>query len=267
MLQKMLEHEHKVRDYLERLQTRQDGSALSIPNFLPPKVSLYCHDPSSFLFYSNFMFFMIMSIDKPGKQMKEMLAELAMVENEITRLESLITRLQAEVEHEKQMYKALGRHSLRTSHQSSQLLQKPNEKGTFDTKALHFISKAIKGDYHLSDFTHANDLKSAVFSSQKENRFREDGEEYREKVSKRNGALKPPSPLRDQPRHLTPRVCDHFKLCSSHKFLLLVMKFMAFIVFREIVILTFRLFFHRQLHYILKRKPIKDGNQTSCLRT
>lgn len=39
VLHKMLAHEQKVHEYLERLHHRQDGSALSIPNFLPPKVS------------------------------------------------------------------------------------------------------------------------------------------------------------------------------------------------------------------------------------
>ncbi|KAG8387641.1 hypothetical protein BUALT_Bualt02G0042500 [Buddleja alternifolia] len=186
VLHKMLAHEQKVHEYLQRLEHREDGSALTIPNFLPPK-------------------------------MKELLAELAMVENEITRLDSQINQLKDEMKHEKEVnmeskYKEWERETNKNRHDSSSLPPNPyitsrrsNEKVTFDTKALHFISKAIKGDYNMSDFS-ITDKKtnSKGFATQKENTFQEERGVFREKVSKRSGILKPPSPLRE-PRHPTPR--------------------------------------------------------------
>ncbi|KAK6163349.1 hypothetical protein DH2020_000213 [Rehmannia glutinosa] len=146
--------------------------------------------------------------------MKEILAELSMVENEITRLESQIKQLKSEVKHEKETnietkYKEWGRGTVKNRHESSPLpphpTKKPNEKVAFETKALHFISKAIKGDYHLSDFSmNEKTMNSKAFSSQKENTFHEDGGIFREKVSKRSGLLKSPSPFRE-PRNPTPR--------------------------------------------------------------
>ncbi|KAL0436409.1 UNVERIFIED_CONTAM: hypothetical protein Sradi_0348800 [Sesamum radiatum] len=186
VLHKMLAHEQKVHEYLDRLQHRQNGSALTIPNFLPPK-------------------------------MKEILAELAMVENEITRLESQIKQLRSDVKHEKEVnietkYKEWGRGALKNHRESSPLPPNPNNVGkrtndkvTFETKALHFISKAIKGDYHLSDFSmNEKTMSSKGFASQKENAFSEEGPTFHEKVSKRSGIIKAPSPLRE-PRHPTPR--------------------------------------------------------------
>ncbi|XP_057782502.1 uncharacterized protein LOC131000545 isoform X1 [Salvia miltiorrhiza] len=147
VLKKMLAHEHKVHEYLEHLHHRQDGSALTIPNFLPPK-------------------------------MKEILAELAMVENEITRLESQINQLRHQVKREKEgnMERKYKEWSL-----PPRRLNDEKEKVAFETKALHFISKAIKGDYHLTNNSNH---------------------------SKRSALLKPPSPspLRDTTsyRHPTP---------------------------------------------------------------
>ncbi|KAL0390084.1 UNVERIFIED_CONTAM: hypothetical protein Scaly_0365500 [Sesamum calycinum] len=148
----MLAHEQKVHEYLDRLQHRQNGSALTIPNFLPPK-------------------------------MKEILAELAMVENEITRLESQIKQLRSDVKHEKELnietkYKEWGRGALKNHRESSPLPPNPNN-----------VCKR------------SNDKG---FPSQKENAFSEEGPTYREKVSKRSGIIKAPSPLRE-PRNPTPR--------------------------------------------------------------
>ncbi|KAL7153908.1 hypothetical protein ABFS83_04G199100 [Erythranthe nasuta] len=177
VLHKMLANEQKVNEYLERIRHRKDGSALAIPNFLPSK-------------------------------MKEILAELAMVENEITRLESQIKHLRDEMQHEKESYNNYKEYSSPLPPNSSTVKNRknPNENVTFETKALHFISKAIKGDYHLSDFNNTNDNSNngLLFSNQKENKFQESRGIFREKVSKRNGILKNPSPLRE-PRHLTPR--------------------------------------------------------------
>ncbi|KAL8496586.1 hypothetical protein ACS0TY_020323 [Phlomoides rotata] len=164
VLHKMLSHEGKVREYLERLHSREDGSALSIPNFLPPK-------------------------------MKEIVAELAMVEHEIARLESQIKQLQ---HHKDDVHNEWGRRTSLKNHlvDANPLIisTRPNASTAFDTKALHFISKAIKGDYHLKDFSTNHKLI-------KENTSEEGARGlFREKISKRNGLLKPPSPL----RHPTP---------------------------------------------------------------
>ncbi|PIN18132.1 hypothetical protein CDL12_09204 [Handroanthus impetiginosus] len=146
--------------------------------------------------------------------MKEILAELSMVENEITRLENQIQHLQVEVKNEKEInlekkYKEWGRAALKNRHESSPLPPNPrrnNENAAFDTKALHFISKAIKGDYHHNDFSVIDKMiYSKAIPNQKENAFHEEGGlASREKLSKRSGLLKAPSPLRE-PRHPTPR--------------------------------------------------------------
>lgn len=152
--------------------------------------------------------------------MKELLAELAMVENEITRLESQISQLQDEMKLEKKAT---------AETKSKQLKQQPSsqndplgfpslpphpkesnkelkEKVPFETKALHFISKAIKGDYNLSDFSVSEKtLNSRILYDQKENQFQEEAEAYRNKGVKKSGMLKPASPFRE-PRHPTPRV-------------------------------------------------------------
>lgn len=41
MLQKMLKQEETMHEILERIHNGHDGSAISIPNFLPPKVCIY----------------------------------------------------------------------------------------------------------------------------------------------------------------------------------------------------------------------------------
>lgn len=141
--------------------------------------------------------------------MKEIVAELAMVENEIARLESQIKQLQRhkdDVNIHKNTYNEWGsRRSLRNHLDASTLppnphtSRRPNENAAsaaFDTKALHFISKAIKGDYHLTDF---NTNEKLI----KENTYEERGGLLREKISKRNGLLKASSPFRE-PRHPTP---------------------------------------------------------------
>ncbi|PIN00116.1 hypothetical protein CDL12_27382 [Handroanthus impetiginosus] len=135
--------------------------------------------------------------------MKELLVELTMVENEITRLESQINQLKAGAKHEKEVHSSMKskeweRKNHRDSPNPSINNRRSNEKVGFETKALHFISKAIKGDYKLSDFSIKDkSMNSKGFFSQKESTFHE------EKVSKRSGMLKMPSPLRES-RHLTP---------------------------------------------------------------
>jgi hypothetical protein len=150
--------------------------------------------------------------------MKVHLAELAMVEGEISRLEAEISQLQNSLKHEQQVTKE----SQSKQWQHGTLLQYPsvlttnpapinkggNEMMAYETKALHFISKAIKGDYNLNDFgSTVADRKlgnSRGFDDQKENHVRE-AAIFQDKVPRKSGMLKPSSPLRD-PRHPSPKV-------------------------------------------------------------
>ncbi|XP_024925144.3 uncharacterized protein LOC107406223 isoform X2 [Ziziphus jujuba] len=183
--EKMLSQE-KVHLVLEHVQNRHiKGSALSIPNFLPPKV-------------------------------KELLAELAMVEGEITRLENQISQLQLGLKQEQEANKESKYRQWphgtpynpvsRSSHFTfpSPMNNAVHERMAFETKALHFISKAIKGDYNLSDFS--LDEKKGILQrsdDQKENYFNED--KFQDKVPRKSGTLlKPASPLRD-PRNPSPK--------------------------------------------------------------
>lgn len=156
--------------------------------------------------------------------MKELLAELAMVENEITRLENQISHLQSQTKKEKEREISHGLPSLPSNPKKNS--KELKEKVSFETKALHFISKAIKGDYNLNDFsTTDNNNKSTNSnsnSSLSSKRFSDDNNHYKEKhlqfqdevetfktkaTFKKSGGgggfLKSPSPMR-QP---TPRVC------------------------------------------------------------
>ncbi|GJT14636.1 putative ternary complex factor MIP1 [Tanacetum coccineum] len=184
-LQKMLDHEEKVGEILKRTYERQDHAALHIPNSLPPK-------------------------------MKELLTELAMVENEITRLESQISHLQTDLDKEKEATKESktkqGQFCLipNASLAPTTPLLSPKTRGygdklSFETKALHFISKAIKGDYSLRDFNSHDKTKTKTvsFSEQKENYANDEDFGARSRTPRRTGILKPPSPARE--RHVTPK--------------------------------------------------------------
>ncbi|XP_040969215.1 uncharacterized protein [Gossypium hirsutum] len=183
MLQKMLNQEEKMLEILTRVHHQEAGSSISIPNFLPPKT-------------------------------KELLAELAMVEGEIARLESQISQLQLDLKQEKEATQAkqwqpgslmsyLQGHPSTTSNPNP-IKQGGQEKVVFETKALHFISKAIKGDYTLSDFSLNERMDSRLLSEQKENQFQ--GEvKFQERVPRKSSLLKAASPLRD-PRHPSPKL-------------------------------------------------------------
>ncbi|KAJ7947843.1 Ternary complex factor MIP1, leucine-zipper [Quillaja saponaria] len=187
LLQMRLHQEEKVHEILEMAHARQNGAAISIPNFLPPK-------------------------------MKELLAELAMVEGEIARLESQIVQLQAGLNHEKEVTKepkskiwssgtlsnSFGQLLTATNPSPSPINRSFNEGMAFETKALHFISKAIKGDYKLNDFS-LNDksISTRPFADQKENNFHEDVK-IQDRFPRKRGIQKPSSPLRDT-RHPSPK--------------------------------------------------------------
>jgi len=153
-------------------------------------------------------------------QIRELLGELVMVESEIARLESQISQLQAGLKHEQEVIKESksktwnqGNLSNSNNHLSTSPVPNPSpirrsvqERMAFETKALHFISKAIKGDYNLNDFSlndKAGFLKTSV--EHKENKFQEDVK-FQERIPRKNGIVKPPSPMRD-PRHPSPKVC------------------------------------------------------------
>ncbi|RDX74319.1 hypothetical protein CR513_45951, partial [Mucuna pruriens] len=188
MLQRLLDQEEKFHEILEMVHNRPNGSAISIPNFLPPK-------------------------------MRELLGELVMVEGEIARLEYQISQLQAGLKHEQEVTKESksktwnqGNLSNSNNHLSTSPLPNPSpirrsvqERMAFETKALHFISKAIKGDYNLNDFS-LNDKTGFLRTSveQKESKFQEDGK-FQERLPRKNGIVKPPSPMRD-PRHPSPKL-------------------------------------------------------------
>jgi len=157
-------------------------------------------------------------------QMRELLAELVMVENEIAKLESQISTLQTGLKHEQEVTKESKSKiwnqgnlmSNSNNHLPTSTITNPSsvqrsssnvhERMAFETKALHFISKAIKGDYNLNDFS-LNEKTGFSKNSveHKENSFQEDVK-FHERVTRKNGAVKPPSPMRD-PRHPSPKVC------------------------------------------------------------
>ncbi|XP_030448064.1 uncharacterized protein LOC115670840 isoform X1 [Syzygium oleosum] len=189
MLQLLLSQEEKVREILERVQSRKNGSTNAIPKFLPPKI-------------------------------KELLAELAMVEDEIARLEGQISRLQANLKNEEEATKeAKSRQTkipefpsnphpasgyLSYTPSPSPLNRVVPERMAFETKALHFISKAIKGDYNIKDFTLIEKTgNSRQFSDQKENHFLEDAK-FHDRLLRKSRMLKPALPLQDL-RHPTPK--------------------------------------------------------------
>lgn len=135
-----------------------------------------------------------------------------MVEGEIARLERHIRELQSGLKQEKEdarNCKNIQGQFQTSINGSTRMLPShtnatPSRTGTstaerlsFETKALHFISKAIKGDYNLGSSRELSELK--------ENCLHE-GVRFLEKIPRRSGLLKPPpSPLRDM-RHPTPRV-------------------------------------------------------------
>ncbi|KAL0533994.1 hypothetical protein IC582_028271 [Cucumis melo] len=181
MLQKLLNQEEKVHEILEGINKQQNGSAIGISNLLPPKV-------------------------------KEMLAELAMVESEIARLEIQITQLRKDLKIEQQ-------HTTKSKQWSSEqqpqtnnnnkppLNWNPISKTTFDTKALHFISKAIKGDYALNHHFKLDNSKNNELDPRDAKDSHHPLHEvklHERSVSRKSGLLVASSPLRD-PRHPSPK--------------------------------------------------------------
>ncbi|PRQ33489.1 putative ternary complex factor MIP1, leucine-zipper [Rosa chinensis] len=170
LLQRLLNQEekvHEVLDYAYSRKTSESASAIRIPRFLPQKT-------------------------------KELLAELAMVEGEISRLEDQIRQLKLGLQQEEQGTKE----SKARQWQHDENLSLMNrgvhlERKGYETKALHFISKAIKGDYELNNELNLNEKMENLrsFSDQKENYFYEEVR-LQSMVPRKGGLLRAPSPSR-----------------------------------------------------------------------
>ncbi|KAG8471453.1 hypothetical protein CXB51_036696 [Gossypium anomalum] len=144
MLQNMLNQEEKMHEILTQFQLQEDGSSICIPDFLPPK-------------------------------MKELFTELAMVESEIAHLETQISQLKHGLNQE---HEVIITKEKTPSKQKNPIMQDKQENMVFETKALHFISKAMKGDYTLSDFMSLNETMG------------NSGALFQEKIPKKSGYFK-----------------------------------------------------------------------------
>ncbi|XP_020261376.1 uncharacterized protein LOC109837505 isoform X1 [Asparagus officinalis] len=186
-LQNVLQDEEKVHQVLERALLPQNGrSPLHIPSFLPKKT-------------------------------KELLAELVMVEEEISRLENEIRKIRkvssqikevqanmsAEVISCKQSNGAL------TSLDKS-LVQADNgtkskayeEKVALETKPMFFINQAIKGDYSIHGFTDKGKKDDKNDSISKKEGRKISG--LQERIPKKSGAIEKQSSPKP-PRNSSPR--------------------------------------------------------------
>ncbi|XP_068646164.1 uncharacterized protein [Aristolochia californica] len=181
-LQKILDHEEKVNVVLKSAMHESGGSISQIPSFLPPK-------------------------------MKELLAELAMVESEIARLEGEISNLQkgldrAQVVAEAPSWKQYQTSRLSNVSSSEQSTHPPRHptprpqsghlRQPSEARAMYFINQAIKGDYPVNGFM-KNDKNESSADQRKNNQ---------ESVSKKSGVLierplstqnLPPKPTKSKP--------------------------------------------------------------------
>ncbi|XVF46298.1 hypothetical protein PTKIN_Ptkin03bG0016700 [Pterospermum kingtungense] len=158
MLQKMLNQEEKMHEILTRVHHQGDGSSLSIPSFLPPK-------------------------------MKELLAELAMVEGEIGRLETQISQLQLGLKQEQEVTKETKSKQWKPGSLMSNLQGLPSIN---QSPLKQFRQEKRMGNSRV------------LVSDQKENQYQGEVRSLQERIPRKSGLLKPPSPLRD-PRYPTPK--------------------------------------------------------------
>ncbi|XP_050368399.1 uncharacterized protein LOC126786587 isoform X2 [Argentina anserina] len=191
LLQTVLNQEEKVHEVLEYAYNRkssESASAIQIPTFIPQKA-------------------------------KELLAELAMVEGEISRLEDQIRKLKLGLKQEEQATKESkarqGQHDEKLSLTKRGVHH--DSKG-YETKALHFISKAIKGDYDLHNEHSLTQKMENLrhFSDQKENSFYEDVR-VQSKVPRKGGFISAPSPspLRASRHTSVPKLREVKQVISS----------------------------------------------------
>ncbi|XP_068640913.1 uncharacterized protein [Aristolochia californica] len=150
-LQKFLDHEEQVHVVLKSAVHESGGSISQISSFLPPK-------------------------------MKELLAELVLVESEIARLEGEISNLQKGVESAQvvseapssKQYQMSRLNKVSSSEQSTIPPRHPTPRPqsghlrqAFEARAMYFINQAIKGDYTMNGFTKNN--KNANSTDQRKN--------------------------------------------------------------------------------------------------
>ncbi|KAK9168730.1 hypothetical protein Syun_000870 [Stephania yunnanensis] len=173
MLHKMLDQEEKVHEILEQMLHRNVSSSVHIPSFLPPK-------------------------------MKELIAELVVVEDEIVHLEEEIRRLKSSLSQEQDMSKDSMSKKCRDEIVRDSNFEfivpsnlTPMSKGlheriTFDIKSLYFISKAIKGDYTQNGFNSIEKKENSKRTStyKKKN----SSPDVQEKELKKSGMAKPEPP-------------------------------------------------------------------------
>ncbi|KAK9158476.1 hypothetical protein Scep_005050 [Stephania cephalantha] len=173
MLHKMLDQEEKVHEILEQMLHRNVSSSVHIPSFLPPK-------------------------------MKELIAELVVVEDEIVHLEDEIRRLKSSLSQEQDMSKDSMSKKCRDEIVRDSNFEfivpsnlTPMSKGlheriTFDIKALYFISKAIKGDYTQNGFNSIEKKENSKRTSTYKKKY--SSPDVQEKELKKSGMAKPEPP-------------------------------------------------------------------------
>ncbi|XP_057526822.1 uncharacterized protein LOC130805974 isoform X1 [Amaranthus tricolor] len=178
-LQNMLRHEEKIREVLQQVYNRKAGMPFHIPDHLPPR-------------------------------MKELLAELVMIEDEIDGLETQIDQLRKDVkiEHEsskdiklKQSLQLQSTRLVKTNQTRNNNKNNNDNRVGYETRALHFISKAINGGYGLNDFTiNEKNTASPIIREGNLSPYIQQPKQsgvHDQRVSKKSGSLKPSaSPLR-----------------------------------------------------------------------
>ncbi|KAL6000492.1 hypothetical protein ACLOJK_024191 [Asimina triloba] len=192
-LRKMLDYEEKVHEILENAA---QGNVRSIPSFLPPK-------------------------------MKELLAELAMVDEEIVRLEHEISTLQSQ--DQKPFHDASKSQQRPTDpslfspfHQSLAPLRPyidakwTHERGPSEARALFFINQAIKGNYSTTtsngDFAMGSERirQSTGIFDNKGGQIKEVGLLQDHKMSRKSGTIEKPTSHKLPPKHPSAKVSAAF---------------------------------------------------------
>lgn len=165
-------------------------------------------------------------------QTKELLAELVMVEEEISRLESEIDKIKKssnefrEVQGNKPLELVIPRDQLRISLTSldQPLLPPPSHATvileekvtTLETKPMFFINQAIKGDYSIHGFSVKGKNENITDSTNKKENKKTS--RLHEINSKKSGAIEKQQSSPKPPRHSSPWVslCTYDSLQVTH---------------------------------------------------
>lgn len=152
-----------------------------------------CTGAGEVLFFDHTSVWCVELIEFGHMKVKELLVELREVDDEISRLERQISQLQADLSDEKAVNREL---KSRNQSQQGSVTSNGQRVRPFEAKALHFISKAMKGDFTVN--SRINDRIT-------------EGNGAKESTSPRiNGSSqkRPVSPSNVSPRlNLTPKVC------------------------------------------------------------